>query len=140
MSQSFPSEAGAQPDASPAQPKLSYTPPALILYGQVAALTQGSTTCGSNDSSSCSPGTTMGPMSSDRRLKENIARVGTHPLGMGLYLFDYKAEYQGRWGEGRQFGVMADEVEAVMPAAVSLHPDGYKLVDYGMLGVAIQPH
>jgi hypothetical protein len=140
MSPSLSSEVGTQPDAAAPLPKLPYSPPALVLYGQVAALTQGSTTCGANDSSSCTPGSTMGPMSSDRQLKENLARIGTHPLGMGLYLFDYKAEYRERWGEGRRFGVMADEVEAVIPEAVSLHADGYKLVDYGMLGIAIQLH
>ena len=42
-------------------------------------------------------------------------RIGHHPNGFGLYLFDYKVEFQGAWGRGRQFGVMADEVESVMP-------------------------
>ena len=42
--------------------------------------------------------------------KNNVVRIGTHPLGLGLYLFDYKPEYQDRCGQGRQFGVMADEV------------------------------
>ncbi len=36
---------------------------------------------------------------------------------------------------GRQFGVMADEVEAVLPQAVVMHPDGYKRVDYALLGI-----
>jgi len=70
---------------------------------------------------------------SARSFKENITRIGTHPLGIGLYLFDYKPEYRERWGHGRQFGVMADEVEAVLPEAVCVHPDGYKMVNYGML-------
>ena len=73
---------------------------------------------------------------SDRAIKENIVMIGQHPLGIGLYLFDYKAEYCDRWGAGRQFGVMADEVETVMPEAVSTHVDGYKLVDYAMLGIS----
>ena len=62
---------------------------------------------------------------SDRRLKRNIRRIGTHRLGIGLYEFDYI------WGE-HSHGVMADEVMAVMPAAVSMH-DGYAAVDYGMI-------
>lgn len=62
---------------------------------------------------------------SDRRLKSNIARIGTHPLGIGVYEYDIFGE--------RQIGVMADEVEAVMPEAVVLHPSGYKMVDYGMI-------
>lgn len=43
-------------------------------------------------------------------------------------------------GHGRQFGVMADEVEQVMPEAVSVHPDGYKMVDYAMLGISRNLH
>jgi hypothetical protein len=31
---------------------------------------------------------------------------------------------------------MIDEVEIVMPEAVSMHPDGYKRVDYAMLGIS----
>ena len=30
---------------------------------------------------------------------------------------------------------MADEVEAVLPQAVVMHPDGYKMVDYALLGI-----
>jgi hypothetical protein len=73
--------------------------------------------------------------SSERRVKENIVRVGDHPLGFGLYLFDYRAEYRGMFGCGRQFGVMIDEVETVVPKAVSIYPDGFKRVDYQMLGI-----
>jgi hypothetical protein len=72
---------------------------------------------------------------SDRNAKENIILVGRHPLGIGLYLFDYKPEYRDKWGAGRQFGVMADEVGTVMPEAVLVHPDGYKMVNYTMLGI-----
>jgi hypothetical protein len=68
-------------------------------------------------------------------VKENIVRVGDHPLGIGLYLFDYQPQYRETWGRGRRFGVMADEVEAVRPEAVSVHPDGYKQVNYAMLGI-----
>ena len=74
-------------------------------------------------------------MMSDRKLKENIVRIGTHPLGIGLYLFDYKPEYRESSGFGRRFGVMADEVETVLPQAVAMHPDGYKRVDYALLGI-----
>ena len=73
---------------------------------------------------------------SDRRAKQNIVRIGDHPLGVGLYLFDYKPEFRDAWGHGRQLGVMADEVEQVMPHAVSAHADGYRRVDYAMLGYA----
>jgi hypothetical protein len=62
---------------------------------------------------------------SDRRLKSNVVRVGTHPLGIGVYEYDIFGE--------RQRGVMADELEKVKPEAVSTHSSGYKMVDYGML-------
>jgi hypothetical protein len=75
-------------------------------------------------------------VTSGRAVKENIVRVGTHPLGIGLYLFDYKPAYREQSGFGRQFGVMADDVEAVLPQAVVMHPDGFKRVDYGLLGIA----
>lgn len=64
-------------------------------------------------------------MFSDRRLKSNVVRVGTHPLGIGIYEYDIL----GR----REMGVMADEVETVLPAAVMTGPDGYKRVNYGAL-------
>ena len=64
-------------------------------------------------------------MASDRRLKSNIVRVGTHPLGIGVYEYDIFGE--------RQRGVMADEVESVMPEAVVTHPAGFQMVNYGML-------
>ncbi|NMQ18985.1 tail fiber domain-containing protein [Candidatus Competibacter phosphatis] len=77
---------------------------------------------------------------SDRLTKENIVRIGIHPLGIGLYLFDYKPEFRDAWGHGRQFGVMADEIEKVMPEAVSVHLDGYKMVNYAMLGISRSLH
>tara|TARA_R110002126_G_scaffold11885_3_gene52489 strand:- start:6283 stop:8781 length:2499 start_codon:yes stop_codon:yes gene_type:complete len=62
---------------------------------------------------------------SDRRLKSNIERIGTHKLGIGLYEYDILGQ--------RQQGVMADEAEKVMPEAVLMHPSGYKIVNYGLL-------
>jgi hypothetical protein len=64
-------------------------------------------------------------MFSDPRLKSNVVRVGTHRLGIGVYEYDIFGN--------RERGVMADEVEAVMPEAVALHPSGYKMVNYGMI-------
>lgn len=62
---------------------------------------------------------------SDRRLKSYIHRIGTHPLGIGLYEYDIFGY--------RQRGVMADEVAQVRPFAVMRHPNGYFMVDYGRL-------
>lgn len=70
---------------------------------------------------------------SERDIKQEISRIGTHSTGIGVYSFEYKPEYRDTWGHGKKVGVMADEVELVMPEAVMLHPDGYRMVDYGML-------
>lgn len=127
--ESYPSEnsIGNQPAE-----KKAYARPALRVYGSVAELTAGS--AGSTvDGGSQNPkvGTP-----SDRRFKENITRIGEHPLGVGVYLFDYLPQFRDAFGHGRQFGVMADEVEAVMPEAVFTRVDEYKLVDYARLGIS----
>lgn len=72
---------------------------------------------------------------SDRTIKQNISKVGELANGLALYTFEYKPEYAEVWGRGAFIGVMADEVEKLLPEAVSVHPDGYKVVDYGMLGL-----
>ena len=68
-------------------------------------------------------------MMSDRRLKRDIHRIGTHPLGIGLYEFRYLWDSSA---EPTRLGVMADEVLEVMPEAVH-EVGGYKMVNYGML-------
>ena len=62
---------------------------------------------------------------SDRRLKSSIVRVGTHPLGIGIYDYDIFGH--------RERGVMADEVELVRPHAVTIHESGYRMVNYAEL-------
>jgi hypothetical protein len=65
-------------------------------------------------------------LASDRRLKRNITRIGTHKTGIGLYGYDYINGERG-------CGVMADEAITVMPSAVHTLPSGYMVVDYGVL-------
>jgi len=109
----------------------AYQAPVLITYGQVKSLTLGTAVTANGDAGQ----NMMDAPASDRRVKENIVRIDSHPAGFGLYLFDYKPEFNGRYGTGRQFGVMADEVEQVLPAAVSIADDGFKRVNYTMLGI-----
>ena len=118
--------------------KQPYFPPRLTVYGRVRDLTQS----GSNGALEGGPnsGSSYKGAHSERRVKENIVRVGDHPWGFGLYLFDYLPEHREQWGRGRQFGVMIDEVEAVAPEAVSTHADGYKRVDYALLGIVRTLH
>lgn len=63
---------------------------------------------------------------SDRRLKSNIVRIGTHRLGIGWYEYDIQDRHEE--------GVMAQELLDVMPEAVHMHEDGYYRVDYNLIG------
>ncbi len=119
--------------------KLVYVAPTLVCYGRVGELTKSGCSNG-NEAGGPVQKTPKVSTCSDPCAKENIVRISTHPFGIGLYLFDYKPEFQAEWGHGRQFGVMADEVEAVMPQAVRVHANGYKMVDYAMLGVEHSVH
>jgi hypothetical protein len=69
---------------------------------------------------------------SDRRLKENIVRVGEAAHGLGLYEFSYIGD------PARFRGVMADEVEQIMPDAVAYDDLGFASVNYGMLGIQME--
>jgi hypothetical protein len=112
--------------------KKTYTSPRLITFGSVRSLTQ----AGSAVFIEGIMFNMMNYRASDRLTKKDIVKLDIHPLGCGLYLFDYKPEYCEQWGAGRQLGVLAQEVELVMPQAVSIHPVGYKMVDYAMLGIS----
>lgn len=68
---------------------------------------------------------------SDIRLKENIEHVGMEK-GHNIYEFDYKD------GSGRFRGVMADEVEKIEPDAVTVHSNGYKMVNYDKIGLQME--
>lgn len=71
---------------------------------------------------------------SDRAYKTDIERIGTHPLGIGVYSFRYRTEtLRARWGEGAHIGVMADELRPVLPSAVLVDADGYTVVDYSQV-------
>jgi hypothetical protein len=69
---------------------------------------------------------------SDIRVKRDIVRLARLDDGLGLYRFRYK------WSDAVYVGVMAQEVMAVYPDAVTRGPDGYLRVDYGRLGLHMQ--
>lgn len=69
---------------------------------------------------------------SDIRLKENIALLDRLENGLGIYRFSYIGRDQV------YVGVMAQEVEAVMPEAVFRDANGYRRVRYDMLGTRMQ--
>ncbi|MBY3222341.1 tail fiber domain-containing protein [Rhizobium laguerreae] len=63
-------------------------------------------------------------MGSDRRLKEDIRRVGTLDNGLPVYAFRYKK------GGPTQIGLMSDDVREVHPESVFEDADGFDRVDY----------
>ena len=62
---------------------------------------------------------------SDRRVKENISRVGTLKNGLPIYIFNYKTDPDGI----PQIGLMAQDVEQKYPEAV-VTINGIKHVNY----------
>jgi len=62
---------------------------------------------------------------SDRRVKQNIERIGELPSGLPVYRFDYL-------DGSPAIGVMADEVAELFPDAV-IQDEGYAMVNYGVL-------
>jgi Chaperone of endosialidase len=71
-------------------------------------------------------------ITSDIRLKRDIAELAQLPNGLHLYRFRY------RWSDELYVGLMAQEVARVVPDAVIRGPDGYLRVDYNRLGVTFQ--
>jgi hypothetical protein len=74
----------------------------------------------------------VAPAPSDIRLKEDITRIGTNHLGLGVYQYRYKG-LDGVWE-----GVMAQEVEVMHPSAIKMLPYGYKAVNYAKLGLELK--
>jgi hypothetical protein len=72
---------------------------------------------------------------SDKNMKENIKQVGSLKNGLKLYSFEYKSQFKDLAGHGKFIGVMAQEVEKVIPEAVTLESNGFKAVNYSLLGV-----
>ncbi len=71
-------------------------------------------------------------LGSDIRTKENVTVVGKLPSGLTIYEYEYKPAFKDRkyFGHGKFRGVMAQEVEQIIPDAVFETEDGYKVVDY----------
>jgi len=69
---------------------------------------------------------------SDIRTKENIEVVGYLPNGLLVYEYEYKPEFKDHKhaGHGRYRGLMAHEVEKVIPEAVFEMDNGYKAINY----------
>jgi hypothetical protein len=69
---------------------------------------------------------------SDIRLKHSVALLGRLDNGLGFYRFSYNGS------DAAYVGVMAQEVETIMPGAVMRGDDGYLRVNYARLGLRMQ--
>lgn len=71
---------------------------------------------------------------SDIRMKENIVFKKKMPNGLNLYEFDYKKEFKQIAGHGRYEGYIAQEVEKKYPKAVQIESNGYRSINYSLIG------
>ena len=71
---------------------------------------------------------------SDIALKHNIVLLGHLDNGIGFYRFDYNGS------DKAYVGVIAQEVQAIMPQAVTRDRDGYLRVFYDKLGLTFQTY
>ena len=71
---------------------------------------------------------------SDMMLKHDISLLGHLDNGLGFYRFSYNGS------DKAYVGVMAQEVQTVMPAAVLRGSDGYLRVFYDKLGLKFQTY
>lgn len=71
---------------------------------------------------------------SDRRLKQNIEKIGELRDGLGVYEWDYRQDTGIALPQERQRGVMADEVAVLRPWALGPVTQGFATVAYNRLG------
>lgn len=71
---------------------------------------------------------------SDMMLKHDISLIGHLENGLGFYRFAYNGS------DKAYVGVMAQEVQTIMPTAVLRGSDGYLRVSYDMVGVKFQAY
>jgi hypothetical protein len=80
------------------------------------------------------PGRAGGAVMSDIRMKHDIVLLGRLDNGLGFYRFQYNGS------DKAYVGVMAQEVQVVVPDAVIRGHDGYLRVFYDRLGLQFQTY
>lgn len=72
---------------------------------------------------------------SERRLKKNIEYIGTSPMGIPIYHFEYKNPEHAPNGMGRYVGTMVDELQRLGLSDTLFTKDGDVWVDYNKLDI-----
>jgi hypothetical protein len=72
---------------------------------------------------------------SDERMKTNVKFVRKMSNGLNLYQYEYRKEFKDIAGHGVFEGYMAREVEKRYPKAVQIESNGYKSVNYSLVGI-----
>jgi len=67
-------------------------------------------------------------------LKHDISLIGHLDNGLGFYRFSYNGS------DKAYVGVIAQEVQTILPTAVVRGNDGYLRVDYDLLGLQFQTY
>jgi hypothetical protein len=106
----------------------------LQVFGDIRVGTAGTNGCLLNFGG----GTITGTCSSDRRLKKNITPFGPaldKLTALQPVHYNWRAaEFPDRhFGDARTYGLIAQDVEEVLPELVVTNDDGYKAVDYSKL-------
>jgi len=70
---------------------------------------------------------------SDIRLKDSITKVGSLENGISLYTWEWNDEGKRLAGDNPTYGVLAQEVQEVIPEAVTRGNEGYLMVNYAEL-------
>jgi len=68
----------------------------------------------------------MAATSSDIRLKKNVTKIGTYK-GLDVIEFEYL------WGNEKNIGLIAQQVQKVKPEAVGKFPNGYLYINYALV-------
>jgi len=76
-----------------------------------------------------------GACRSERRLKKNIEYIGTSPMGIPIYHFEYKNPEHAPNGIGRYVGTMVDELQRLGLSDTLSTKDGDVWVDYNKLDI-----
>jgi hypothetical protein len=106
----------------------------LQVFGDIRVGTSGTNGCLLNFTS----GTITGTCSSDRRLKKNITPFGPTldklTALQPVHYFWRASEFPDRhFGDTQVYGLIAQDVEQVLPELVVTNEDGFKAVDYSKL-------